>query len=269
MHLHFFVLMHFRLGGPMGWMRWTKKQLRLYMCRDLYRQDIQNELSSMDENIAPRVSRLDGMPKARGGVAFSSVEHEAEHREEARERLLRHLKELNEQIEGMENALKPLSDIERSALEWAYMRTFYETDKEIANCFKMPLREFWSLKIGALYKVYVSLNESPRIINLEEWVSREEAKHKRAVRLKEEDRAEKRERRNKTLGEVIRNDWAAAPLDVWEKRAALLRRYDKMIERDAIKHQNSMKQHEKTSVFSWEKHENSLTFNDISHIIGK
>jgi hypothetical protein len=175
----------------MDWMRWTKNQLRLYAARDLYQQDIHNELLEMEDDVKIRTSSLSGMPRAKGGWT-SSVEEEAEHREEARKRLLSLLQEFEIKVNDISNALASIPKTERNALEWAYMRANYNSDVEIAKRLKVPLRSFWVLKINALQKVYEFLRGCVLEIDLEEAMSREEYRHQRFMKENKEQQ-EKRD----------------------------------------------------------------------------
>lgn len=182
----------------MDWKRWTKAKLRLYVSQELYRQDIHNELSAMDDNIQVRISRLDGLPRS-GGLPSSPVEREVEHREEAQERLLGQLRKINAECEQIDAALKGLSDIERRALEWAYMQANYNSDAEVAKRVKLPLKEFWRVKTCALHRVYRNLNGIPHTIDLTECVEYEEQRHKWALKLQEERKEQREQQKNEPL----------------------------------------------------------------------
>jgi hypothetical protein len=183
----------------MDWMRWTKNQLRLYAARDLYRQDIHNELLEMEDDVKIRTSNLSGMPRAKGGWT-SSVEEEVEHREEAREKLLTILQHLESKVEGISNALDSVSEVERSALEWAYMRANYNSDADIAKQLKIPLRSFWAIKINALIKVYEFLQECVLDIDFEEAMNMEEYRHKRFIKENKEKQEKRDQLKRMPLG---------------------------------------------------------------------
>jgi hypothetical protein len=183
----------------MDWMRWTKNQLRLYAARDLYRQDIHNELLEMEDDVKIRTSSFSGMPRAKGNW-ISSVEVEVEHREEARERLFSILQQLDLKVNDISNALDSISETERSALEWAYMRANYNSDVDIAKQLKITLRSFWAVKINALQKVCEFLQESTLDVDLVEAMDREEYRHKRFMKENKEQQEKREQLRTERLG---------------------------------------------------------------------
>ncbi|MBP1934891.1 hypothetical protein [Ammoniphilus resinae] len=166
----------------MDWMRWTKGQLRLYVSRDLFKQDIENELEAAEDDV--RISTTHWkMTTSFSSLPSSPVEEEVERRESIKERLLRQLKEHETQCKKIHSSLQTLSNIERSALEWAYMNASYNSDLNIADFLNVPLNEFWRVKITALHKVYCSLKSTTHPINLDDYLERERQKRKRNLKI--------------------------------------------------------------------------------------
>lgn len=166
----------------MSWIKWVESQIRDYMCRELRKIDIMEELVSMDEDIAVSVSRLDGMPRSHG-IPSSPVERIAEHREEAEERFKEKLQTITDQAKRMENGLNKLDQIQREVIELAYMSLSYITDGDIAKRMKLSKPDFWKIKFQALAVIFESLKGFPAQYELQKLVQQEEHHYTRASKM--------------------------------------------------------------------------------------
>lgn len=169
----------------MIWVKWVEGQIRSYLCRDLRKADIMEELISMDEDIDPSTSRLDGMPRGHG-LPSSSVERIAEHREEAQDRCKERLLAIEDQANRIEIALNSLRSIERQAIEYAYMSLTINYDRDIAKYMGLSPAEFWKVKYQALASMYQSLKGHPVKFNMDKLLKQEERHHTKAMRIDRE-----------------------------------------------------------------------------------
>lgn len=104
----------------MDWMRAARRELMAYNAFRADREEILERLADMDSDIRPNSSRLDGLPKAKGGLPRSTVEAAVLNREEWREQLTAQLQEVNCRLAPIERALAALNPQEREVIRLSY-----------------------------------------------------------------------------------------------------------------------------------------------------
>lgn len=131
------------------WMRRVKRELMAYTSLKVRREHLIERLATMDDNIHPRQSKVDDMPKARGGLPKSSVEFTAIKREEELREIRSELGWVEKQLEPMERGLNALNEIDREVIRLSYY-SFDVPDDQIASSLGLSNREYEDIKFTAL-----------------------------------------------------------------------------------------------------------------------
>jgi hypothetical protein len=124
----------------MHWSGWVKCQLRAYLCKELYRNDLLQELKDIENDIRVNTAKLSHMPRS-PFYPSSTVERQAERREEIKQRVLDKLQEVEHSSKRMELILQSLTEQEREIIKWSYFSVDYEGDRELASDMGMSLQE--------------------------------------------------------------------------------------------------------------------------------
>jgi seryl-tRNA synthetase len=133
----------------MNWMRWVRRELLAYKALQADRRELLDRIAEMDEDIKPRLSHLDEMPRAKGGLPHSSVETQAILRDESAKEIMQQLQQINRRLEPIERALSALDDQEREVIQMG----FHSMDEEQPEKLGLSPDEFESIKCYAMQRI--------------------------------------------------------------------------------------------------------------------
>ncbi len=136
----------------MNWVRWVRRELFAYNALQADRRELQKRIEDIDKDISPKASRLDGMPRPRGGLPKSSVEVTAIQREKSIEDLERQLEMINRRLAPIERALSRLDEQEREVIQLSF-HSLDGQDDELAQQLGMSPREFENIKYYAMLRI--------------------------------------------------------------------------------------------------------------------
>lgn len=138
------------------WMKWVESELRFYLCRDLYREDIEWKIKEMDMNIRISSSSLTGMPRGSSAERYSIVELQAEHREESRIKYQQMLETFNQRARKIGEALFSILPFYQEIIRLTYFNVKY-SDSEIADCLGVDISDLQQLKDRAIHALFEKL----------------------------------------------------------------------------------------------------------------
>lgn len=139
----------------MNWLREVRLELLAYNALRANHDEILRRLGERDEDIRPSNSRLDGMPRAQGGLPRSSVEDAVLRREEELVELRHELQRLNRRIDPIQRALSTLSWLEHRVIHLTY-HSMTEASESVKSL-GLSLKQFEHIKHQALWKIFDSL----------------------------------------------------------------------------------------------------------------
>jgi len=147
----------------MYWVKRVRRELMTYNSLKLRRAELLERLRSLDEGITPRTSKLDDMPRAKGGLSNSTVEFMAVKREEDRQVIEWELKVSQRLLDPIERGLKALSVLEREVINRVYFN-FDVSEHEIASSLGLSQVQFEDIKLNALSILDVYMMKPRRTI---------------------------------------------------------------------------------------------------------
>ncbi|NMM52044.1 sigma factor-like helix-turn-helix DNA-binding protein [Paenibacillus aquistagni] len=130
----------------------VRKELLIYNAYRADREEILERLEQLDQDIQPRLSHMNGLPRGKGGLPRSSVEHAVINREETTQELNERLKQIETHMKPIELALDSLSFVERSVITALYHSLQHNTYTEIAESLGFTVNELMRIKREALVK---------------------------------------------------------------------------------------------------------------------
>ncbi|MNW41411.1 hypothetical protein D3C74_185480 [compost metagenome] len=139
----------------MDWKRKIRCELLAYNALKVDRRELMKRLAEMDKDIRPSSSRIDGMPRIKGGLPKSIVESAAIRREEDTEKLRASFEKINDRIISLESALDSLNEQERKVIKYS----FYDLniDYDPAQSMGLTKRKFNMIRDKAMHIFYHAL----------------------------------------------------------------------------------------------------------------
>lgn len=149
-------------------LRMVRRELLAYNAFKASKGELLEQLNQMDNDIRPRLSFLDGLPRGHGGLAKSIVEYTAMDREETKESLNKQLELIEQRINPVEAALTILSPIEKEVIKLTFFSLEYDHDSEISEVLGLSLRRMEEIQNQAMWTIYhvlsLSMHSSKQIV---------------------------------------------------------------------------------------------------------
>lgn len=141
----------------MHWKRYVRRKLLAYNAFRADRDELLEMAAGMDEDIKPKMSRLTGMPRGKGGQPHSIVEQQVLDREESFDGMTMSLEQLEQQIAPIEKALMWLDYEEEALIRFTFHSVQGNEEEYTWHFLLMTPEEAEKTKHEAMWKIYCFL----------------------------------------------------------------------------------------------------------------